>query len=190
MNMDFDKEVQMAVGVLRRGGLILYPTDTIWGIGADATIPQAIEQIYRLKRRSDSKSMLALLADEYDLYKWLANVPEKAIEYVRGSTKPLTIIYDSPRGIAHNLLADDGSLGIRITLEKFSAAICSRLGHPIVSTSANISGQPAPAIFRDISEEIIDGVDYTPFYRRDDETPRQPSGIIKLTDDGKVTVIR
>ena len=178
MNMDFDKEVQMAVGVLRRGGLILYPTDTIWGIGADATIPQAIEQIYRLKRRSDSKSMLALLADEYDLYKWLANVPEKAIEYVRGSTKPLTIIYDSPRGIAHNLLADDGSLGIRITLEKFSAAICSRLGHP------------APAIFRDISEEIIDGVDYTPFYRRDDETPRQPSGIIKLTDDGKVTVIR
>ena len=178
MNMDFDKEVQMAVGVLRRGGLILYPTDTIWGIGADATIPQAIEQIYRLKRRSDSKSMLALLADEYDLYKWLANVPEKAIEYVRGSTKPLTIIYDSPRGIAHNLLADDGSLGIRITLEKFSAAICSRLG------------QPAVSIFRDISEEIIDGVDYTPFYRRDDETPRQPSGIIKLTDDGKVTVIR
>lgn len=186
----FNDDVERAVATLREGGLILYPTDTVWGIGADATNAEAVAKIYRLKQREDSKSMLALVDSIDSLHKWISRVPPEALRLIEESERPMTVIYDSPQGVAQNLRAADGSLGIRVTSEAYSRELCRRLGHPVVSTSANISGQPAPALFREIASGIIEGVDYTATFRRDDETRRAPSGIVKVTDDGRVTIIR
>ncbi|MDE5902075.1 MAG: threonylcarbamoyl-AMP synthase [Muribaculaceae bacterium] len=187
---DFKADLQEALATLRKGGVILYPTDTIWGIGADATNPEAVARIYALKRRADSKSMLALVDSADSLYRWLENVPETALQLIDVAVDPLTIIYDSPRGIAPNMLAPDGSLGIRITSERFSRELCRRLGRPLVSTSANISGHPSAPFFGMIEPEILEGVDYVARYRRDDTTPHRPSGIIKVTDRETLTIIR
>ncbi|MDE6558296.1 MAG: threonylcarbamoyl-AMP synthase [Muribaculaceae bacterium] len=184
------EDLAEAVKTVREGGIILYPTDTVWGIGCDATNPEAVERIYKLKRRADSKSMLALTDSVGSLYRWLKNVPETALMLIDAAVDPLTIIYDSPSGIAGNLLAPDGSLGIRITCESFSEALCRRARIPVVSTSANISGQKTPALFREISEEIINGVDYVVKFRRNDSSRHKPSGIIKVTDDETLTIIR
>ncbi|MDE5842439.1 MAG: threonylcarbamoyl-AMP synthase [Muribaculaceae bacterium] len=184
------EDLAEAVKTVREGGIILYPTDTVWGIGCDATNPAAVERIYKLKRRADSKSMLALTDSVGSLYRWLKNVPETALMLIDAAVDPLTIIYDSPSGIAGNLLAPDGSLGIRITCESFSEALCRRARIPVVSTSANISGQKTPALFREISEEIINGVDYVVKFRRNDSSRHKPSGIIKVTDDETLTIIR
>lgn len=186
----FNAEVEKAVDALRRGGIILYPTDTVWGIGCDATDPEAVARIYALKRREDSKSMLALVDSVDSLYSWLENVPETALQLIDVAVDPLTIIYDSPRGVAPNLKAPDGSLGIRVTSDPFSRALCRRLRRPIVSTSANISGQKAPALYREIAGEIIAGVDHVADWRRDDSRRSKPSGIIKVTDRGVLTIIR
>lgn len=186
----FNDDVDRAVETLRSGGVILYPTDTVWGIGADATNPEAVAAIYRLKRREDSKSMLALVDSLDNLRQWVAEIPSGALKLIEESESPLTVIYDSPTGIAPNLLASDGSLGLRITNEEYSSEICRRLGRPVVSTSANVSGNPAPALFHEIREEIIAGVDYAARFRRDDMSRRRPSGIVKVTNDGKITVIR
>lgn len=185
-----DDDIREALATLRKGGIILYPTDTVWGIGADATNPEAVARIYQLKQRADSKSMLALLDSVDSLYRWLENVPETAIQLIEVAVEPLTIIYDSPRGVAPALLAEDGSLGIRITGEAFSRELCRRLGRPLVSTSANISGRPAPAFFNLIEPEVREGVDYVVRYRRDDTSPRRPSGIIKVTDREVINIIR
>lgn len=187
---DFKADIQEALATLRKGGIILYPTDTIWGIGADATNPEAVARIYALKRREDSKSMLALVESVDALYRWLKCVPETALQLVDVAVDPLTIIYDSPRGIAPNMLAPDGSLGIRVTSERFSRELCRRLGRPVVSTSANISGHPAAPFFDMIEPEIRQGVDYVAAYRRDDSVPHRPSGIIKVTDRETLTIIR
>ena len=187
---DFKADLQEALATLRKGGVILYPTDTIWGIGADATNPEAVARIYALKRRADSKSMLALVDSAESLYRWLENVPETALQLIDVAVDPLTIIYDSPRGIAPNMLAPDGSLGIRITSERFSRELCRRLGRPLVSTSANISGHPSAPFFGMIEPDILEGVDYVARYRRDDTTPHRPSGIIKVTDRETLTIIR
>lgn len=187
---DFKADLQEALATLRKGGVILYPTDTIWGIGADATNPEAVARIYALKRRADSKSMLALVDSADSLYRWLENVPETALQLIDVAVDPLTIIYDSPRGIAPNMLAPDGSLGIRITSERFSRELCRRLGRPLVSTSANISGHPSAPFFGMIEPDILEGVDYVARYRRDDTTPHRPSGIIKVTDRETLTIIR
>lgn len=185
-----EQEIENALNCLRKGGIILYPTDTIWGIGCDATNAEAVAKIYALKKRSDAKSMLTLLDSVDSLYVWLDNVPETALQLIDVAVDPLTIIYDSPRGIAPNLLADDGSLGIRITSEPYSRKLARRLRHPLVSTSANISGSPAPACFDDIAQEIKDGVDYIVDYRRNDKTSKMPSGIIKVTDRETFKIIR
>ena len=179
-----------AVRVLKEGGILLYPTDTIWGIGCDATNREAVERIYRLKQRSDAKSMLVLVGSEGELQRTVEEVPEAAWMLIEAAVNPLTIIYDRPVGVAPNLLAEDGSLGIRITNELFSRTLCQRLKHPLVSTSANISGEKSPATFADIDPAIIAGVDYVVKYRQEENMPHRSSNIIKLSDSGVVKIIR
>jgi len=195
----YDKEdLQEALRVLRSGGIIVYPTDTVWGIGCDATNEQAVKRIYQLKQREDSKSMLVLLdsAAKLDYY---VDVPEAAEMLLESTnvassecknTKPLTIIYPNARHLAPNLIAEDGSIGIRISSEPFSQALCAQLKRPIVSTSANISGQPTAHFFKEIAQEVLDGADYVCRFRRNDETPHQPSSIIKVNTDNTFIIIR
>lgn len=189
-NITFEQDIKNALDTLRKGGVILYPTDTIWGIGCDATNADAVKRIYDLKRRAESKSMLALVDSEAALERTVNDVPEVAWELIEAAVRPLTIIYDHPQGVAKNLLAEDGSLGIRITGERFSNELCRRLRRPLVSTSANISGEKAPASFCDISPEIIDGVDYVAKYRQDEDIKSVASNIIKLSDGGLFKIIR
>lgn len=189
--MRYDEEdLKEAVRVMKEGGIILYPTDTVWGIGCDATNPMAVEKIYRLKERADSKSMLVLVGNEGMLQRTVREVPEIAWQLIDVAVNPLTIIYDDAVGVAPNLIAEDGSLGIRLTDERFSKALCERLRHPVVSTSANISGQTTPRIFDEIPEEIKEGVDYICRYRQEDTSPASPSNIIKVTRGNVVKVIR
>lgn len=184
------EDIKKALDVLHNGGIILYPTDTIWGIGCDATNKDAVKRIYELKQRADSKSMLILLDSDVRLNSYLNEVPEIAYDLIDLSEKPLTIIYDGAKNLAKNLIANDGSIGIRITTESFSKQLCSRFKKPIVSTSANISGNPSPQIFDEISDEIINGVDYVVKYRKDETTPANPSSIIKLGIGATIEVIR
>ena len=206
MNNRYEKEdLQEALRVLRAGGMIVYPTDTVWGIGCDATNEAAVRRIYALKQREDSKSMLVLLdsAAKLDYY---VDVPETA-EMLLGAqntdrcadrtqtdlqddAKPLTIIYPNARHLATNIIAEDGSIGIRITDEPFSKALCAQLKRPLVSTSANLSGHPTARFFHEIEAAILEGADYVCRYRRDDETPYEPSSIIKVNEDGTFRIIR
>lgn len=188
--MTFEEDIRAAVDCMRKGGIILYPTDTVWGIGCDATNPEAVRKIYALKHRAESKSMLVLVDGEGMLDRTVADIPEVAWQLVEAAVDPLTIIYDHPRGVAPDLLAPDGSLGIRITGERYSAELCRRLRRPIVSTSANVSGEKTPAIFSQISPEIIQGVDYVAEYRREETGNPRPSNIIKVSDGGLIKVIR
>lgn len=199
----YDKsDLQEAIRVLKEGGVILYPTDTVWGIGCDATNPAAVARVYQIKRREDSKAMLCLL-DGAGKLQGYANVPEMAWAILDanspaadeqpengGEIRPLTIIYPGAKNLAANLIGEDGSIGIRITNEPFSKMLCQQLRHPLVSTSANISGEPTPKCFAQISEEIKSQVDYVCQFRRADEEPKKPSSIIKVNTDGTFTVIR
>ena len=185
-----NNDIKKAVEVLRSGGVILYPTDTIWGLGCDATNKEAVDRIYRIKQRDDSKSMLVLIDNPAKLNSYIDTVPEIAWDLIDVSDKPLTIIYPGAKNLADNLVADDGTIGIRITNEEFSRNLCQRFRLPLVSTSANISGRPAPGNFSEIEQEIIDQVDYVVEYRQDDLSKAAPSGIIKLGVSGEITVIR
>ena len=184
------EDINKAIEVLRKGGIILYPTDTIWGIGCDATNPEAVEKIYRIKRRAESKAMLVLMSGVAELERYVENVPEIAYDLIDVAVRPLTIIYDKAVGLAPNLVAEDGSIGIRITQEAFSSQLCRRFRKPIVSTSANISGTSGPLGFRDISPEIIDAVDYVVGYRQDETVEARPSSVIKLSESGVIKIIR
>ena len=197
--MDFehyDKEdLQAALQVLRNGGIIVYPTDTVWGIGCDATNAEAVAKIYALKQREDSKSMLVLLDSPAKLPYYVGEIPDAAwamLEAVQDTedTKPLTIIYPNARNMAANLIAEDDSVGIRITNEPFSKALCAQLKHPLVSTSANISGHPTARFFHEIENEILEGADYVCRFRREDDCPHEPSSIIKIHADGTFQIIR
>ncbi|MDE7116980.1 MAG: threonylcarbamoyl-AMP synthase [Muribaculaceae bacterium] len=184
-----NEDLKKAVEILRNGGVILYPTDTIWGLGCDATNPEAVERIFKIKKRADSKSMLSLVASDGMLQQFVSEVPDAAWQLIDATVNPLTIIYDTPRGIAANLIAEDGSAGFRITSEAYSRGLCLRLRHPVVSTSANISGKPSPSCFEDIPQEIVDAVDYVAEYGRNN-TRTNPSNIIKVTDSNVITIIR
>ncbi len=188
--MTFEEDIKKAVEVLRNGGIILYPTDTVWGIGCDATNADAVSKIYRLKQREDAKSMLVLVDSDGMLQRTVSDVPDIAWELIDAAVNPLTIIYDHPNGVASNLTAPDGSLGVRISSERYSSELCRRLRRPIVSTSANISGEKTPKTFREIADAVKEGVDYVAEYRRDDTTPHAPSNIIKLSEGGLFKVIR
>ena len=172
------------------GGLILYPTDTIWGIGCDATNEEAVRKVYALKRRSDHKAMLLLMDSSAKLNYYVQEVPDVAWDLIELADSPLTVIYSGARNVAPNLLAEDGSVGIRITQEEFSHKLCERFRKPLVSTSANVSGAPSPANFSEISETIKSGVDYIVRYRQEDLSKAAPSHIIKLSAGGLVKIIR
>lgn len=183
-------DVKAALEVLQNGGVILYPTDTIWGIGCDACNEEAVKRIYAIKNRIDSKSMLVLLENAALLDRYVDEVPEIAFDLIEVSDKPLTIIYDGAKNLAKNLIADDGSIGIRITTEAFSSDLIRRFKRPVVSTSANISGKPSPACFAEIDQQIIEAVDYVVKYRQDETQKAVPSGIIKLGRSGEIKIIR
>lgn len=185
-----NEDIKQAFDVLVAGGLILYPTDTIWGIGCDATNVDAVRKVYELKRRIDSKALITLLDNPIKLDYYISDVPEIAWDLIELTDKPLTIIYEGARNVASNLIAEDGSLGIRITKEKFSQTLCQRFRKAIVSTSANISGKPSPQSFIDISEEIKSGVDYIVKYRQSERSDSKPSSIIKLGSSGQIQIIR
>lgn len=187
----FDEaDLKEAVKVMKEGGIILYPTDTVWGIGCDARNEEAVKKIYRLKKRADSKSMLVLVSSEGMLQRTVKHVPEIAWQLIDVAVNPMTIIYDHPVGVAECLQAEDGSLGIRITSEKFSRTLCERMRGPIVSTSANVSGKQTPMTFSEISSEIKSGVDYVCRFRQKEKASALPSNIIKITRDNVVKVIR
>ncbi len=190
MNEQMNEDIKRAIEVMQQGGVILYPTDTVWGIGCDATNEEAVKRVYEIKRRSDSKAMLVLVDSEAKVEFYVKEVPLVAWDLMELSTKPLTVIFDGARNLAPNLLAEDGSVGIRITKEEFSRQLCMRFRKAIVSTSANISGQPSPANFSEISDEVKQAVDYIVQSRRTEKGRPKPSGIIKLGADCSVKVIR
>lgn len=185
-----ESDLKEAVRIMKEGGIILYPTDTVWGIGCDARNVEAVRRIYGLKQREDYKSMLVLVGSEGMLQRTVKDVPEIAWQLIDVAVNPLTIIYDFPTGVAENLKAEDGSLGVRITSEKFSRTLCERLKGPIVSTSANVSGKPTPRTFAEISSEIKNGVDYVCRFRQKEKAGAKPSNIIKVTRGNVVKVIR
>ena len=188
--MDFTIDVEKALATLHAGGVILYPTDTVWGIGCDATNAAAVQKIYELKRRDETKSMIVLLADERDLIKYVASVDLAVFDYLETVSKPTTIIYDGAIGLADNLVAGDGSIAIRIVKEDFCRHLIKRFRKPIVSTSANISGSATPAIFTDVEQAIKSGVDYIVQYRQDDNEPKQPSSVVRWHDKTGPLVLR
>ncbi|TDQ29241.1 L-threonylcarbamoyladenylate synthase [Zeaxanthinibacter enoshimensis] len=186
---DLSKEISECVKVLQEGGLILYPTDTVWGIGCDATNEAAVAKVYELKRRPDSKALICLVANDFMLEKHVEEVPDLAYDLMDMSTKPTTIIYDRPKGLAKNLVAEDNTLAIRVASDDFCRKLIGKFGKPIVSTSANISGEPTPKSFSEISSDILKGVDYAVNLQRQ-VINNTPSAIIRLATDGTVKVIR
>lgn len=187
--VDYTEELNNAYAVLKRGGIILYPTDTVWGIGCDATNADAIDKIYALKKRSEEKALICLVSDFKMLNQFVEEVPEVAYDILKYAAKPTTIIYDKPIRVAENLVGDDNTLGIRVTKDEFCQKLLKKLKRPLVSTSANISNQPTPESFAQISPQILKGVDYVVNLQQSIKTPK-PSAIIKLSNDGKVKVIR
>lgn len=190
MDETMKEEIKRACEVMQKGGVILYPTDTVWGIGCDATNPEAVKRVYDIKRRSDSKAMLLLVDSADRLARYVGNVPAVAWDLIELATKPITVIYDGARNLAPNLVSEDGSVGIRVTSELFSKELCYRFQKAIVSTSANVSGEPTPNNFGEISKEIIDAVDYVVGYRQLEKGSAKSSSIIKLKENGTVTIIR
>ena len=187
--MDFLIDVEKSLAVLQAGGIILYPTDTIWGIGCDATSEAAVQKIYALKKRAEEKSMIVLLADERDLLQYVASPDLAVFDYLENVTKPTTVIYDGAIGLADNIISKDGSVGIRLVQETFCKHLIKRLRRPIVSTSANISGEPSPRTFAEVSDVIRQQVDYIVQYRQDDTSIAAPSSVVRW-ENGSVTVIR
>jgi L-threonylcarbamoyladenylate synthase len=188
--MDLDADIRNSISTLRAGGLILYPTDTIWGIGCDATNPEAVSKVYALKQRAESKSLIVLMTDPRDVLKYTSQPDPHIFDFLKTVTKPTTVIYQGAIGLAPNLIGAHGTIGIRLVNEDFCRHLIKRFRKPIVSTSANISSEPAPAFYREIDPRIRAGVDYIVHYRRDDETPKQPSAIIKWNREGPPTIIR
>lgn len=188
--MNRQDDIKKAVEVMKNGGVILYPTDTVWGIGCDATNAEAVAKVYKIKQRDDSKALICLVDSNARLQRYVRNAPEVAWNVMELATKPTTVIFDEAVNLAHNLIAEDGSIAMRITNEEFSKELCYRFQKPIVSTSANISGQPAAQNYCDISEELLNAVDYVCFSRRQEHKPHTPSSIIKIKNNGEIDIIR
>lgn len=187
---EYRDDIKQAIDVMNKGGIILYPTDTIWGIGCDATNEEAVKRVFEIKKRNDAKALITLVDSEAKIEFYVCEVPDVAWQLMEVATRPLTIIYDGARNLAPNLLAEDGSAGIRVTHEEFSQNLCMRMRRAIVSTSANISGEPSPKCFADIAPEILEAVDYVCTSRRNETQNPPASNIIKLGVGGEVKVIR
>jgi L-threonylcarbamoyladenylate synthase len=185
-----EQEIIKALEVLKAGGTILYPTDTVWGLGCDATNSEAVDKIFKIKQRSESKSLIVLVDNEQKLNKYLEDVPAMAWDLIEFTEKPLTIIYPGARGLAPNAIAEDGSVAIRLTKDEFCKKLIGKFNKPIISTSANISGQPTPSSFREISPGILNSVDHVVNWRQNETNNPPPSTIIKLAMNGEFTIIR
>jgi L-threonylcarbamoyladenylate synthase len=185
----FENDIENCLQVLQKGGIILYPTDTVWGIGCDATNEIAVQKIYRLKQRPDEKAMIVLVPDERDILQYVASPDLSLFDYLETVTKPTTVIYEGAIGFAENLISKEGSIAIRICKEPFCRHLLKRFKKPIVSTSANISGQVTAKFYGEITTEIKMGVDYVVTYRQDDQTPAAPSSVIKWSN-GALEIIR
>jgi len=190
MNKFFESDISNALRILESGGTLLYPTDTIWGIGCDATSAMAVEKVYRIKSRSEAKSLIILIDNIDKLSNYIEKVPDITGDLLASITNPVTIIYSNARKLAQNVIASDGTIAIRIVRDDFCSELIRRFGKPIVSTSANISGFDPPAVFSQIADEIKNAVDYTVSYEQDYFTRSKPSTIIRLRDDGMYTIIR
>lgn len=192
--MTREEDIKNAVETMRKGGVILYPTDTVWGIGCDATNMEAVKRVYEIKQRDDSKALICLVDSDARMQRYFRNVPDVAWQLVDslrdGDAKPTTLVLDEAINLAENLIAEDGSVGMRITNEPFSKELCYRFQKAVVSTSANISGEPAAQNYRDIDQHILDAVDYVCWSRRQEHKPHTPSSIIRLKKNGEVTIIR
>ena len=187
---DFHNDIENCLDVLQRGGIILYPTDTIWGIGCDGTNPDAVKKIFGLKKRSGARGMIILLADVSDLGRYTSETNPGIYHFLKGCTIPITVIYPGGKDLAANIKHADGTVAIRIVDEPFCQALIKGFHKPIVSTSANISGEPTPGYYEQISKPIIKGVDYIVRYRQGDKNPGKPSSIVKCNTDGTVTLVR
>ena len=192
--MTREEDIKNAVETMRKGGVILYPTDTVWGIGCDATNAEAVAKVYQIKQRDDSKALICLVDSDARMQRYVRHVPDVAWQLIDSlkdaDAKPTTLILDGAINLAPNLIAEDGSIALRITNEPFSKELCYRFQKAIVSTSANVSGEPAAQNYSDIALEILEAVDYVCWSRRQEHKPHQPSSIIKLKEDGQVTIIR
>lgn len=188
--MDFEQDIRECLRVLRAGGLILYPTDTIWGIGCDATSPEAVAQLLALKKRQAGKSLIILLPDARDLFTYVAAPDPAVFDFLEEADRPVSIIYPQALGLAENVPADDGSVGIRIVKEPFCFHLLKRFRKPLVSTSANLSGEPAPRHFGEISDRIRQGVGYIVQYRQSDRSPATPSTLIRWRGEGQYELVR
>jgi len=187
---DFNDDITACLSVLRSGGLILYPTDTIWGIGCDATNPGAVSKVYALKQRAETKSLIVLVADQRDILKYTTQPDLRIFDFLKNVQKPTTVIYEGAIGLAANLISTDGTIAIRLINDDFCRHLIRRFRKPLVSTSANISGAGTPAIYREVDPHIIAGVNYVVNHRRNDDTRFHPSAIIKWNADGTHTDIR
>lgn len=188
--MMFKYDIENCIKVLSSGGLILYPTDTVWGIGCDSTNEEAVSKIYKLKNRNESKSMIILVANEKDILNYTNTTELKIYDYIKGIHKPTTVIYQNAIHLADNLINADGSIGIRIVKDDFCQELIKAFGKPIVSTSSNISGYPAPSMFSEIDILIKDGVDYVVQHRQEEQVPGKPSTVIKMNEDGSYEILR
>lgn len=183
-----EEDIAHALDTLIKGGIILYPTDTVWGIGCDATNETAVAKIYALKKRADTKAMIVLVPEEQWILNYVAEPAPKVVDYIKGITKPTTVIYEHARHLASNLIAADGSIAIRICKADFAFQLMQAFGKPIVSTSANISGLPTPMCFKDISLDILEGVHYVVRTEQEDNTLKQPSAIVKWEQDQLIVI--
>ena len=190
MKMTREEDIRKAVDVMRKGGVILYPTDTVWGIGCDATNEEAVRKVYGIKQRDDSKALICLVDSDARLQRYVRDVPDVAWQIIDCCDRPTTLILDGAVNLAPNLIAEDGSIGIRITQEPFSKELCYRFQKAIVSTSANISGEPAAQNYCDIDPRVLEAVDYVCWSRRQEHKPHTPSSIIKVGRGGEVQIIR
>ena len=188
--MVFDYDIKESLIILKKGGIILYPTDTVWGLGCDATNPSAVEKIFRIKTRSGSKSLIILVNGDQMLDRYVNGIPEISFELTGVSDDPLTIIYPEGKNLAEGVCSDDGSVGIRICRDDFCNELITRLRKPIVSTSANLSGKPSPGNFSEIEKSVIDLVDYVVKYRQDDRQKQSASPVIKIELNGTIKIIR
>jgi L-threonylcarbamoyladenylate synthase len=187
---EFEKDIFQALTILQQGGIIVYPTDTIWGIGCDATNAEAVTRIYSLKKRHEQKAMIILIPDTSWLPVYVRHIPEVAYQLIDVTDKPLTLVLDGAYNLASNLIAPDGSVAVRIVRDPFCQALLRKFGKPVVSTSANFSGKPAPAVFAEIDKTLLDKADYVVTWRQNDPTPGTPSSIIRLGPGGEVKIIR
>jgi L-threonylcarbamoyladenylate synthase len=186
----YNDDIKSCIEVLQQGGLILYPTDTVWGIGCDATNEAAVKRIFELKKRSDTKAMIVLVENENAILKYVEVDGLQIFDYIKGIHKPTTVIYPHAKNLSNNLIAEDGSIAIRICKDKFCQKLIKEFGKPIVSTSANVSTYPTPLCFSDISMEIMEGVNYVAKHRQDEKEMQQPSAIVKWDEKGELIIIR